>query len=70
LGQTTIKEVDKMTAFLKRGVPSDLEVIEICPKCLNPKEKCTCDTKEKKGKKDGVHKESNNNRKLLHRQSN
>jgi len=51
--------------FLKRGITSDLEVIEICPKCLNPKEKCTCNLKEKKGKKDGIH-----NRELLHRKSN
>jgi DTW domain-containing protein YfiP len=56
-------------AFLKRGITTDLEMVKICSKCSNPKEKCICNLKEEKGEKNGVYKESNNNRKFLHRKS-
>ena len=34
-------EVPKMP-FIKKGVPTDLQLMDICSKCKKPKEKCTC----------------------------
>lgn len=59
--------------FIKKGVPVDLQLVDICPKCKKPKTECVCEPRKDlltEDQTNGVHQESDNNRKLLHRGSN
>jgi hypothetical protein len=61
--------------FIKHGVPVDLQQIDVCPVCKKPKEECICEKQKKESssltdQSNGIHKESNGSRELLHRKSN
>lgn len=53
-------------AFVKRSVPEQIDILQICEQCKKPKEICICSRKEQTD----VRKKSDSNRKLLHRKSN